>query len=182
MRLFVAIDVPDEIKTSIETDVVDVLRKHISDAKWTRPDGRHLTLKFLGNVDEAHVGELVEVLGPAAARHRPFTAAFSDVGGFPDLKRPRVLWVGVGEGAEAMAELARDVEHELEPLGFASEGRPFRGHFTLARFPRPMPIRKLPEVVVPMHTFDVAEVVLFESKLHPKGARYTAVERFSLSS
>jgi 2'-5' RNA ligase len=182
VRLFVALDVPEAIKEAIESDVVDPLRDRLPGARWTRPEGRHLTLKFLGNVDDERVDEIANALRSAAARHAGFSASFAEVGGFPNLRRPRVLWIGVGEGAEPMAALASDVERELEPLGFEPEGRPFRGHFTLARFKSPRVIDPLPEIVSPAEPFDVAQVVLFESKLHPKGARYTAVERFPLRS
>ena len=91
-----------------------------------------------------------------------------------------MLWIGVGAGTEALAALAADVEATLEPLGFPSEDRPFHGHFTLARFPQPKVVGGLPDVAVPSATFGVREIVLFRSQLHPKGARYTALERFSL--
>lgn len=180
MRLFVAIDVPEAIKEAIESKVVDRLRGGLPGARWTRPEGRHLTLKFLGNVDDERVSEISGALGAAAERHDPFPASFAEVGGFPNLRRPRVLWIGIGEGAEPMAALAADVERELERLGFDPEGRPFRGHFTLARFPKPRTIEPLPETIAPSQRFDVEEVVLFRSQLHPKGARYTALERFRL--
>ena len=180
MRLFVAVDVPEKIKHAIETDVVDRLRDGLPGARWTRPEGRHLTLKFLGNVDDQRLPEITGAVDSAAKGHESFSASFADIGGFPNLRRPRVLWVGIGEGTEPMAALAADLERELEPLGFESEGRPFRGHFTLARFAKPRIIDPLPEVSVPGEGFGVGEVVLFRSQLHPKGARYTALERFRL--
>lgn len=180
MRLFVAIDVPQALKDAIESDVVDVLRDEVPGARWTRSEGRHLTLKFLGNVAESYVPDISSGLSAVARGHGRFATSFAEVGGFPTLRRPRVLWLSIGEGAETMSALAADISTELEPLGFEPEGRPFRGHFTLARFPRPRVIENLPDIVVPGESFDVDEVVLFESKLHPKGARYLAVERFRL--
>ncbi|HYZ90833.1 MAG TPA: RNA 2',3'-cyclic phosphodiesterase [Actinomycetota bacterium] len=182
MRLFVAVDVPERIKQSIESGIVGMLRDRLPDARWTRPQGRHLTLKFLGNVDDERVGEIGEALRAVARKHRPFDASFDDIGGFPNLSRPRVLWIGVGEGADPMSALAAGIESGLEPLGFEPEGRPFRGHFTLARFPKPRVIGALPELDVPSDIFGVSDVVLFRSQLHPKGARYTALERFPLSA
>lgn len=172
-RLFVAVDVPDDLRDRIEREVVDPLRPEVPDARWTRPEGRHLTLKFLGNVDEERVEELSGLLERAASGHAPFEAGFAALGGFPNVRRPRVLWVGVGEGAEPMAELAGSVDEAVSELGFDREKRPFHGHLTLARFKRPGPIGELPEVPVPDERFAVDEIVLFESKLHPKGARYS---------
>jgi 2'-5' RNA ligase len=180
VRLFVAVDVPQELKDAIETQVVGFLRDRVAGARWTRPEGRHLTLKFLGNVAEGRVGSIGEALRAAVRGHEPFGARFAEIGGFPTLRRPRVLWVGIGEGAEPMAALGTDIERALEPLGFEPEGRPFRGHLTLARFPRPRIVEHMPDAAVPADAFDVEDVVLFESRLHPKGANYTALERFRL--
>jgi 2'-5' RNA ligase len=179
VRLFVAVDVPLRLKGSIEEHVVGTLRDRIEGARWTRSEGRHLTLKFLGNVDDERVTEVADAVRAASVGHRRFRASFSEMGGFPNLRRPRVLWIGLGEGAEAMAELATDIDRELAVLGFESESRPFHGHLTLARFPRPSVI-DLPDVVAPAEGFDVEDVVLFRSQLHPKGARYTALEHFPL--
>lgn len=180
LRLFVAVDVPDAVKDAIERDVVGGLRDGVPGARWTRPEGRHLTLAFLGNVDEERVPAIADALTRAVRDHAPFDARFEEVGGFPSVRRPRVLWVGIGEGAEAMSAVQRSVASELEPLGFPPEDRPFTAHLTLARFPRPRAIDALPSVRPPGEVFTVDEVVLFRSQLHPKGARYTSLERFTL--
>ena len=180
MRLFVAVDVPDAIKDAIERQVVGPLRAALPGARWSRPEGRHLTLKFLGEVPDERVESVGAALSSAAARHERFDAGFDVVGGFPNVRRPRVLWVGIGEGSDALASLAADVEDVLQPLGFPGEDRPFRGHFTLARFPTPKIVRALPDVTVPDASFAVDEIVLFRSQLHPKGARYTVIQRFPL--
>jgi RNA 2',3'-cyclic 3'-phosphodiesterase len=180
VRLFVAIDPPDSLRDAIERDVVEPLRAVLTGARWTRPGGRHLTLKFLGNVDDERFDEIAGALGDVAPKHRPFEASFEEVGGFPTLRHLRVLWIGIGEGAEPMSRLAADIETAYERLGFESEHRPFRAHFTLARFPRPLVVEDLPHMELPTDPFVVREVVLFRSQLHPKGARYTAVERFLL--
>jgi len=179
LRLFVAVDVPEHLKDAIETGVVGRLRVGASGAKWTRPEGRHLTLKFLGNVDEPRVAGIASVVEDAAARHGSFPASFDEIGGFPDLRRPQVLWIGLGRGNAELARIASDLDEGFVRLGFEAERRPFRGHLTLARFPKPSAI-ELPPLETPDEPFRVEEFVLFESKLHPKGARYTALERFAL--
>jgi 2'-5' RNA ligase len=181
VRLFIAVDVPEEIKDAIERDVVGVLGPALPGARWSRPEGRHLTLKFLGEVAEERMGMVSRALSGAVRNHASFRAAFDDLGGFPNVRRPRVLWLGIGEGAEPMATLARDIEAAFEPLGFVPEDRPFRAHLTVARFPKPRVVEDVPPVSVPDDPFDVSEVVLFRSQLHPKGARYTALERFALT-
>jgi len=180
LRLFVAVDVPQEIKGAIEKDVVDPLRPGVQGARWTRPEGRHLTLEFLGETPDDRVAVITRALRKAAKKNRSFETSFEELGGFPTLRRPRVIWVGLGEGADEMRSLAADVNRELEPLGFDPESRPFTPHYTLARFARPRVIAELAEVLVPTTKFAVSEVVLFHSQLHPKGARYTALERVPL--
>lgn len=179
MRLFVAVDVPDDIRDAIESEIVGELRHVVAGARWTRPEGRHLTLKFLGNVAEDRVEEIGRTLGDVAVRDASFEARFAGIGGFPNVRRPRVLWIGVEEGSAELSELARAVESGFEPLGFEPEGRAFHGHLTLARFPSPRAI-ELPDIDVRLRRFPVAEVVLFRSHLHPKGARYEALRRFAL--
>lgn len=182
MRLFVAVGVPVAISDRIETDVAGVLRTVLPGARWTRPEGRHLTLKFLGEVPDERVATVADAIGRAAAAHRPFSAAFTRVGGFPNLRRPRVLWVGIGPGAPEMAALAASVDEELAGEGFDREARPFAAHLTLARFKTPAPVPPRPPVVVPDEPFEVVEAVLFRSRLHPKGAVYTPVASFGLGA
>jgi 2'-5' RNA ligase len=182
VRLFVAVDVPDAIKDAVERDVVAPLRDGVPGARWSRPEGRHLTLKFLGEVADERVGGVMGALEKAASTQSGFDAAFDVLGGFPNLRRPRVLWIGIGPGAEQLASLAGAVENALQPLGFPGEDRPFRGHFTLARFPTQRSVESLPAVDLPNDPWRVDEVVLFRSQLHPKGARYTALERFRLGA
>lgn len=180
MRLFVAVDVPDAIKDAVERDVVTPLRDTVPGARWSRPEGRHLTLKFLGEVAEDRVASAAEALQKAASAQAGFGVAFDVFGGFPNVRRPRVLWLRIGDGSDDLAALAQAVEGALQPLGFPGEDRSFRGHFTLARFPKPRILESLPSVDVPTARWRVDEVTLFRSQLHPKGARYTALERFPL--
>ena len=181
MRLFVAVDVPQDVKDAIERDVVGALRDALPGARWTRPEGRHLTLTFLGEVADERATGVGQALAEAASRHVGFDAAFAELGGFPNVRRPRVLWLGVDMGAEELSALAADVEDVLRPLGFPGEDRPFRAHVTLARFPKPRLVGSMPAVAVPSTTFRVDEVVLFRSQLHPKGARYAVLERIPLA-
>jgi 2'-5' RNA ligase len=180
LRLFVAVDVPDDLRDVIESEVVEPLRDRVPGARWTRPGGRHLTISFLGNVEDERMPQIGEALRRAASEHASFDASFEEVGGFPNLRRPRVVWIGIGRGADAMSALATSVQDELAPLGFEKEDRPFTAHLTLARFPKPRVIEEFPEVTVRLNRFRVNEVVLFRSQLHPKGARYTALERCPL--
>ena len=180
MRLFVAAEIPDELREAVERDTVAPLRDHLPGARWTSADGRHLTVKFLGNVADERVADVAGAVSSAVAGHAPFEVSLNEVGAFPSLRRPRVLWIGLGAGGSDLASIAGDLDTAFERLGFAAEKRPFRCHLTLARFKTPHPV-EIPAVAVPATPFLVREVVLFRSHLHPKGARYEAVRRFSLA-
>lgn len=180
MRLFVAVDPPEEAKAAVE-EVAAALRDRVPGARWTRPEGRHLTLAFLGNVDEDLVGAIGDAVAEAAGGAAPFEVRLArGVGGFPDVRRPRVLWVGVAEGADALGGLAGRVAASLAPLGFEPQEREHHPHLTLARIPRPRPVGALDDVRVPPLAFRVGEVVLFRSQPQRGGARYTAMRRVSL--
>ena len=128
LRLFVALDLPDDIKQALAA-----LRIDIPGASWSQPANFHLTLKFLGDgIDEAGLPDLVAAL--RAVRGPALTLALRGVGSFPpgDRHSPRVLWAAL-DAPPALGVLAGDVEQALTPLGFPPEGYPFAPHLTLAR-------------------------------------------------
>jgi 2'-5' RNA ligase len=193
MRAFVAIDLPDAIHAALR-EKQETFRAVCREARWTRPEGIHLTLKFLGEISEAQVKQVSDALG-ALERFEAFEIAVKGFGFFPDARRPRVFWAGL-EAPPLLPELAARVEAALQPLGFPREHRPFTPHLTLARFniPRPQPaLQKLIEQDLGavrdlspsaegepslLGRFEVSEFFLFESKLSPRGAEYTKVARF----
>lgn len=186
MRAFIAIDLPESIRSALrqkQSDFRDALAKSDRDAgiRWTHPEGIHLTLKFLGEVQDAAVKQVTEALsslGPV----EPFAVEVKGVGFFPGPGRPRVMWAGV-EAPPDLTRLAGRIEEKMEKLGFAREQREFNPHLTLARFkiPRPQPVlRALVEPLsgLSLGRFEVSDYFLFESKLHPGGAEYRKVMRF----
>jgi 2'-5' RNA ligase len=180
MRAFVAIDLPAEIQAALASQQA-AFRAASADARWTRPEGTHLTLKFLGEINDQQVSQVREALS-ALPSFPPFVVEVKGFGFFPDAHRPSVFWAGV-EAPPELGELARRVEDSLERLGFARERRPFNPHLTLARFkvPRAQPgLRILAErqASTSLGRFEVSEFFLFESKLSPHGAEYRKVARF----
>lgn len=149
--------------------------------RWLNSDSIHLTLRFLGTVEQ-HVDEQARShWARAVAEHAPFDLRFGSLGRFPERGRPRILWAGV-EPDPGLRALVSDLEDAARGLGFESESREFRPHLTLARAPRgarvtlPEDWPSRPSAAV----FSVSEVILFQSVLHPAGARYTALERYRL--
>ena len=154
------------------------LRRFIPRARWTRAEGVHLTLKFLGDVEENIVSEISSALDDVVSRHQSFVLNLQGVGAFPRLAFPRVLWVGM-QHSEELITLHKDIEGGIAPLGFPTEKRSFRGHLTLARlngerWPEEWR-REFLELssITDGKTLPVDQVVLFRSDLKPGGAIYT---------
>jgi 2'-5' RNA ligase len=187
MRSFVAVDLSEPVKAAISEQqhalrtILSTDAGRNSDMKWTRPEGIHLTLKFLGEISERQVTQVTEAL-VGLGSFDPFALEVKGFGFFPDARRPRVLWVGVKAPLE-LGQLASRVESAMESLGFASEGRAFTPHLTLARFKVPRPQPELAALLESKHEltlghFEVSEFFLFESRLSPQGAQYRKVARF----
>jgi 2'-5' RNA ligase len=131
MRLFLAINLSDQLRAGIAAAAAP-LRAAAPDVRWTSDAKLHLTLKFLGEQDEARLDEIVQTLQAVASRHTPTEVHVSGVGAFPSFRRPRILWIGV-EHSPRLELLAHDIESSFETIGFEPEGRPFRPHITLGR-------------------------------------------------
>jgi 2'-5' RNA ligase len=180
MRAFIAIDLPESLHTALAEAQQD-FRYACPEARWTRPEGIHLTLKFLGQISDAQTQQVVDALrqiGPFA----PFSVEVRGFGFFPQERRPRVLWAGV-VAPPGLAELAARIESGMEKIGFAREDRAFSPHLTLARFQVPRPQPALLAAVAgraraSLGDFEASEFFLFESKLSPQGAQYRKVMRF----
>ena len=180
MRAFIAIDLPEALHTAL-AEAQQNFQSAARDARWTRPEGIHLTVKFLGEISDAQTKQVVEALtqiGP----FEPFSIEVKGFGFFPQAQRPRVFWAGV-MAPPALAELAAQVENRMEKIGFAREARALSPHLTLARFQVPRPQPALEAAIAAradtsLGAFNASEFFLFESKLSPQGAQYRKVVRF----
>ena len=180
MRAFIAIDLPEAVRAELRQQQT-TFRAVCPDGRWARPEGIHLTLRFLGEISDEQVTQVTDAL-KELRNFETFSTEVKGFGFFPDPRRPRVFWAGVVTPPN-LAALAEQVEHAMEKLGFAREDRPFTPHLTLARFkvPRPQPalqshLERLGEPS--LGSFEVSEFFLFESKLSPQGAEYRKVARF----
>jgi len=177
IRSFIAIELDEKTHEHL-AQVQDELKKHGGDIKWVAPSNIHLTLKFLGNVAPDKIDKIKAILDEVAKTHAPFEISLSEVGGFPNLKRPRVIWMGIDKGAEQAAALAGELEKKLTELGFAKESRPFKCHLTLGRVKKTRPGLVLgTEKTRPGLVFSVTHLTLFQSTLTPKGAVYAVLHR-----
>jgi RNA 2',3'-cyclic 3'-phosphodiesterase len=180
MRAFIAIDLPLGIHHELARCQA-TFRSLCPDARWTRPEGIHLTLKFLGEIADTQVGEVTQCLAKLGT-FATFPVGIKTFGFFPDARRPRVFWAGVVAPPE-LAQLVRRVEDVLNTIGFPREQRAYSPHLTLARFRAPRPQPALLEAVkqqagFTLGNFDATEFFLYESKLSPLGGEYRKVARF----
>jgi 2'-5' RNA ligase len=181
MRLFVAIEIAPEIRERI-VQFVSRIRPTLGDARWARPEGLHITLKFLGNVPDEKREQIQSKLQQIEAPR--FVLSVTGIGAFPNSRSPRVLWLGL-EAPKELPGLAEKVDAALGPLGFEREKRAFTPHVTLARFKQS---RRKPDVGPALSsapeagfgTMTATEFHLYESKLSPQGSRYTKLASFAL--
>lgn len=185
IRAFLAIEPSSEVLAAISR-LQEKLKREISGSiSWTRPQGNHLTLKFFGYVDPADVENICAAVKGQADTTPPMLLNAEKIGVFPDLRRPRVLWVGTGGDIEKLAMLQKGLDEEFAEIGFPAENRPFRAHLTLGRIKDARLTTGVSEALKKHADFSagefrVEELILFQSKLSPKGATYTRLATFPL--
>ncbi len=181
IRSFIAIELPQNVKNGLAQLRNELERAEHPFVKWVAPEGVHLTLKFLGNIPFKQVAEITKAIEAASKGISPFHLEISGLGGFPNLKQPRVLWVGIGGEIDKLVSLQQNIDLALALLGFAKEERPFVPHLTLARIRQgvsPKERKSFGELVMSTsfeisYPFDVKAVNLMRSQLTPAGAIYT---------
>ncbi|HWS86913.1 MAG TPA: RNA 2',3'-cyclic phosphodiesterase [Pyrinomonadaceae bacterium] len=182
VRLFCAVELPNEIRAAAAAHAAR-LRRDFPDARasWARPEGLHITLKFVGEVEPARVEDLSRAAGAAVEGSKTFRLSIEESGTFPPRGAARVLWLGVKDSSNQLAQLQRRLEQECEAAGFPREPRAFKPHLTLARLRTPKDAHALSEAH--RHTtfgpfdFEVNELLVIRSELGPGGSRYTPLSR-----
>jgi RNA 2',3'-cyclic 3'-phosphodiesterase len=184
MRAFIAIELPENIHQTLAREQAR-FRRACPDARWTRPEGLHLTLKFLGEIAESKTGEVIHSL-EGMEGFRPFSLEVRGFGFFPNARRPRIFWAGVTP-TPPLSHLAEGVESAMQSLGFPLETRTFSPHLTLGRFKSLRPQPKLEALLrgseaAAFGTFEVREFYLWESRLSPGGSEYRKVAEIAALS
>ncbi len=183
MRTFIAVPLPPACKLLL-SQIQEKLRAFNAEVRWVALDSIHLTLKFLGEIDPALLPELGRHLHEASAGAPPLRVAVGGLGGFPNLRNPRVLWCGVGGDTELLGELQKRVEEACRPLGFAPEERAFHPHLTLGRVQGKRNLQPLLDYIKiaaqPESTFTAEAYNIYRSELRPRGAVYSVLETIVL--
>lgn len=184
MRLFVAADLPEDLRRTLAA-IQDTLGTIPLPVRWVRPEGIHLTFRFLGAVQAERVAEIGRALEGAGRAVAPFRLEARGIGTFPERGNPRVLWVGVAGDVAAAERLEREIGRSLEAIGFPAEEREFRPHLTLGRVRgqakgewRSSLERASARV---SRFFEVQDYVLFDSRHDRSGAVYVPLRRYRLA-
>lgn len=184
IRAFVAVDLEPRTVQKIMEAIVQ-FRPRIPGIRWLSPNNFHLTLKFLGDIDEAKVAPIAASLERELCPFSCFTIHAKGLGVFPDLRRPRILWVGLV--SEELKALALRVEKTLLPFGFAAERRAFTPHLTVGRWRQfDGSPKELGDEIEKWRGYDfgpsiVDQVILFQSTLRPEGAVYRPLKTVGLT-
>ncbi len=178
MRLFIALDIPQEIRAAI-AEYRERAHALAPDARWARVEGLHVTLKFVGEVSDEVAQQMKTAL--AKVKAAPFEVKFEGVGFFPNEKGARLFWVGVDGGTE-LPRLAASVDAALEKLGIKREEKDYHPHLTLARASS-HPLRELRPLLdrpPQFGTMTAREFFMYQSQPQRGGSKYTKLERFGL--
>jgi 2'-5' RNA ligase len=179
-RSFIAVELSREIAEGVRR-IQSGLRERVAGVSWVRPEGIHLTLKFLGDVDPDRVEGIASKAEEGARAIGPFTIGVKGCGGFPNARNPRVIWIGVEEPSNRLTELQAKVEQGMEEMGFTREGRAYTPHLTIGRLRSGKGKGGVGQAIEAMKGCDlglmeVREVCLFRSQLKPTGAEYTKLK------
>jgi 2'-5' RNA ligase len=184
IRTFIAVELPVEIHETLR-QLQAILRGSLPDARWTKATNIHLTMKFLGDVEISRINAISAALKNIAYQFDPFTMSLAGIGAFPNSRKPRIIWVGLEEGADELVQMAKQIEGAMRRLGFPNEKRPFRPHLTVGRvrnLKHPMVMTEGLERadVGNLGEFTVQRISLIKSQLDPAGSIYTTLFEASL--
>ena len=184
VRTFIALKLPPEIILLLHRVQQDLKRLNIR-ARWVRPENIHLTLKFLGDTLTDAVDRIGAEMADTAGEFAPISLAVKGLGVFPGIKRPRVVWVGIGGDTQALFALQNRLEEKLGAFGFPGEKRAFKAHLTLGRIKNaanPEIVRQMIKKFADLSSEDfiLKHLILYKSDLKPSGAVYSQLKQAKL--
>jgi len=176
MRTFIAIEISETIRNAL-VQIQSHLKYSGADVKWVEKDNIHLTLKFLGEISEEKTEKIKTILDSIAKEAKPFEMTVKEIGAFPKIEYPRVIWVSLDKGRDESKILAEKIDEALSKIGFQKETRPFASHLTIGRVRSAKNKAALKEKMtscelLSISPYSVSSVILFQSTLTPKGSIY----------
>jgi len=189
IRSFIAIELPDELKLGLTQLQTRLKADNQPRIKWVNPNGMHLTLKFLGNIDPTMIDPITEAMTNAAQKIPPFTLDIQQLGVFPSLKRVQVVWLGLGGEIDRLSQLHQFIEANTARLVFTPEQRSFKAHLTLARVSNeasPDERQYFGDIIADTkseisQSIKVDSIKLIRSQLTREGAIYSQISSAKLS-
>ena len=181
IRAFIAIEISNSVREKI-ANLQEELKKHKERISWTKPGNIHLTLKFLGDVEESKIKLIGESLTNATKEFQPFKFLVKNLGAFPNLRRPRVLWLGIENPTNELSEILNIIDKQLNLLGFPKKKR-FSPHLTIGRVKSQVSDQFIERFKISQFDGDevkVEEIIFMKSQLHSKGAIYTPLKKLRL--
>ena len=185
MRTFISADIPDEAREGLALFLSQLRAMDLEKLRWVQPEAMHLTLKFLGEIDQDKVGPVLSAMADSCKGTSPLDLATGELGCFPNRRSPQVVWLGLEGDMEALTKLQAKLDGELHrTAGLPLENRPFRPHLTLARVRRGATeaerrqIWDTIESTPPPQTiiWQVSQLSLVHSTLLPQGPQYRTLE------
>ncbi len=175
-RLFIALELSEQQKNEVNR-LQEKIKTYMEGVRWVKPEGLHLTLKFLGETDENCLDQIKKAMDENTALLKQFEVAYGQGGVFPSPRKARVIWIGLKKGSEEVSELAGGMEKALSRLGFEPERRSYSPHLTIGRARSPLPENIVRRYLDRENNFSttastIQGATLFESKLSPRGATY----------
>ncbi|CAA9395173.1 MAG: 2'-5' RNA ligase [uncultured Chloroflexia bacterium] len=188
LRLFVALELPPEVRAVLVAGQQNLATQQLA-IRWADPAGAHLTLKFLGSVASTEVDAVTVAMQQGASGHASFTLQTTGLGAFPNLRQPRVVWLGLDGALQMLHSLQQDIERWIAPLGYPAEQHPFNPHLTLGRTQKDATTIQRTAIgravqqasALTQATWTVDSVSLMRSTLRPQGPIYTQVARQALT-
>jgi len=185
IRTFIALEIPIDLKERLG-HLQQALKQLGIGARWVRPENIHLTLKFIGDTPETEIDKISAALLQAASLSSPMVLNANSIGIFPNIRKPRVLWAGLEGQVEELCCLQRELDVQLETLGFKRDKKPFRGHLTLGRFKQGGNVGPVSEAVQKYQdtnfgVINVNDIALFLSDLKPSGPVYKKLASAALT-
>lgn len=189
MRTFIAIELPKEIREHLAR-LQEQLKSSGADVKWVAPLNIHLTLKFLGEVEDKKLDKISKVIEDTCCSKSTFQMRISCIGAFPKIDFPRVIWLGVDLGDSETKKIAKELEDNLSAIGIPKEDKPFSSHITIGRTKSNLNRERLVQGLKNIENkmglenlqFSVTKITLFKSALTPKGPIYEALKETSLKT
>jgi len=189
MRAFIAIELSPDLKKHLAS-LEEQLKSSGADVKWVKPENIHLTLKFLGEIDEKRLGEIAKIIQETTSKNKPFYISLASPGAFPNINSPRVIWIGIDKGDSETKQFAIILEEETAKVGIPPESRPFSTHITLGRVRSGKNCEKLVKNLENLASkppedapeFLVTKITLFKSTLTLGGPIYEALKEAHLQN